>query len=265
MLMKKTPSKLLFTLFYSFLLLFICPNLSFGQMVKVKKHKTISHWQHRFTLALGVGNELGAGSLGYAAMYGFGDSQRLRIGGGIRLNLALGITDSVPYCSKVYKDTLNNSYKDSLLVEKPFLGSANLGFYISYDINDRWEIGASTDLVGFGFGSKKNALLINALTRDTLSVEAEVRSFVSAYKIRGTLNNEIFVGYKFNPRWRFRLGMQYLLTEYLTPKKFFNNNNVFKNRGVLGFIAITFTPFGDTVNCPKFKKEKIHYLKEGEM
>ena len=170
MLMKTTPSKLLFTLVCSFLLLFICTNLSFGQMVKVKKHKTVSHWQHRFTLALGVGDELGAGSLGYAAMYGFGDSQRLRIGGGIRLNLALGITDSVPYCSKVYKDTLDNSYRDSLLVEKPFLGSANLGFYISYDINDRWEIGASTDLVGFGFGSKKNALLINALTRDTLYV-----------------------------------------------------------------------------------------------
>ncbi|WP_375563033.1 hypothetical protein ACE193_11070 [Bernardetia sp. OM2101] len=263
--MQKLPSKLVFSLLGSFLMFFICTNLSFGQMIKVKKHKTISHWQHRFTLALGVGNELGAGSLGYAAMYGFGDSQRLRIGGGIRLNLALGVTDSVPYLSRSYRDTLDNSYRDSLLVEKPFLGSANLGFYISYDINDRWEIGASTDLVGFGFGGNKNAFLINSLTRDTLSVEAEVRSLVSAYKIRGTLNNELFVGYKFNPRWRLRLGMQYLLTEYLTPKKYFNNNNVFKNRGVLGFIAITFTPFGDTVNCPKFKKEKVRYLKEGEM
>jgi len=234
-------------------------------MVKVKKHKTISHWQHRFSLTLGLGNEIGAGSLGYAAMYGFGDSQRLRIGGGIRLNLALGITDSVPYCSKTYKDTLNNSFRDSLLVEKPFLGSANLGFYISYDINDRWEIGASTDLVGFGFGSKKNAFLINSLTRDTLSTEAEVRSFVRLPKVRGTLNNEVFVGYKFNPRWRLRVGVQYLLTEYLTPEKFFNNNDIYKNKAILGFIGITFTPFGDTVNCPKFKKEKIYQLREGEM
>ena len=238
--------------------------MSFSQTIKVKKKKTISHWQHRFTLALGVGEELGEGSLGYAALYGFGESQRFRIGGGVRLNLALGITDSVPYHSAKYQD-MSDEYRDTLLVEKPFLGSANLGFYVSYDISDRLEIGASTDLVGFGFGGDRNALLINALTRDTLSVEAEVRSLVSAYKIRGTLNNEIFVGYKFNPRWRLRLGMQYLLTEYLTKEKFFNNNNVFKNRGVLGFIAVTFTPFGDTVNCPKFKKEKIHYLKEGEM
>lgn len=260
--MRKLP---FLSLLLGFLLVCTCMDSVLGQMVKVKKHKTISHWQHRFTLALGVGNELGAGSLGYATMYGFGDSQRLRIGGGIRLNLALGITDSVPYRSATYRDTLDNAYRDTLLVEKPFLGSANLGFYISYDINDRWEIGASTDLVGFGFGGNRNALLINGITRDTLSVEAEVRSLVSAYKIRGTLNNEIFVGYKFNPRWRLRLGMQYLLTEYLTPRKIFNNNNVFKNRGVLGFIAITFTPFGDTVNCPKFKKDKIHYLKEGEM
>ncbi len=170
--MKKHSSKLLFTISCIFLLVFMCTNLSFGQLVKVKKNKTISHWQHRFTLALGVGNELGAGSLGYAAMYGFGDSQRLRIGAGIRLNLALGITDSVPYLSKSYKDTLDNSYRDSLLVEKPFLGSANLGFYVSYDINDRWEIGASTDLIGFGFGGTKNALLINAITRDTLSVRS---------------------------------------------------------------------------------------------
>jgi hypothetical protein len=234
-------------------------------MVKVKKHKTISHWQHRFTLALGVGNELGAGSLGYAAMYGFGDSQRLRIGGGIRLNLALGITDSVPYLSKSYKDTLDNSYRDSLLVEKPFLGSANLGFYISYDINDRWEIGASTDLVGFGFGGNKNALLINALTGVTVPTEVEVRSLVRLPKVRGTLNNEVFVGYKFNPRWRLRVGVQYLLTEYLTPRKFFNDNDIYKNKAILGFVGLTFTPFGDTVNCPKFKKEKIHYLKEGEM
>lgn len=263
--MKNSFSNVLVLLLGSVALLFICTNLSFGQMVKVKKPKTISHWQHRFTLALGLGNELGAGSLGYAAMYGFGDSQRLRIGGGIRLNLALGITDSVPYCSKTYKDTLNNSYRDSLLVEKPFLGSANLGFYVSYDINDRWEIGASTDLVGFGFGSKKNAFLINGLTQDTLSTEAEVRSFVRLPKVRGTLNNEIFVGYKFNPRWRLRVGLQYLLTEYLTPEKFFNDNDIYKNNAILGFIGITFTPFGDTVNCPKFKNEKIHYLKEGEM
>lgn len=263
--MKKSFSKLLFSFFCGFLLLFICSNLSFGQLVKVKKHKTISHWQHRFSLALGLGNELGAGSLGYAAMYGFGDSQRLRIGGGIRLNLALGITDSVPYCSKVYKDTLNTSYRDSLLVEKPFLGSANLGFYISYDINDRWEIGASTDLVGFGFGSKKNAFLINSLTQDTLSTQAEVRSLVRLPKVRGTLNNEVFVGYKFNPRWRLRVGVQYLLTEYLTPEKFFNDNDIYKNKAILGFIGLTFTPFGDTVNCPKFKKEKVYQLKEGEM
>lgn len=260
---KKLPTSLLL-LFLSFLLMLTYTNSAFGQMIKVKKKKEISHWQHRFTLALGVGNELGAGSLGYAAMYGFGESQRLRIGAGVRLNLALGITDSVPYRSAII-DTLDNRFRDTLLVEKPFLGSANLGFYISYDISDRLEIGASTDLVGLGFGADKNALLINGITRDTLSVEAEVRSFVSAYKIRGTLNNEIFVGYKFNPRWRLRLGMQYLITEYLTKEKIFNNNNVFKNRGVLGFISITFTPFGDTVNCPKFKKEKVRYLKEGEM
>jgi hypothetical protein len=263
--MNKQTSKLLFTVFFSFLLIFTCSSLSFGQMVKVKKHKTISHWQHRFTLALGLGNELGAGSLGYAAMYGFGDSQRLRIGGGIRLNLALGITDSVPYLSQSYKDTLDNSYRDSLLVEKPFLGSANLGFYISYDINDRWEIGASTDLVGFGFGGNKNALLINALTGVTVPTEVEVRSLVRLPKVRGTLNNEVFVGYKFNPRWRLRVGVQYLLTEYLTPRKFFNDNDIYKNKAILGFVGLTFTPFGDTVNCPKFKKEKIHYLKEGEM
>ncbi len=261
MLMQKS----LFTLLCGLLMLFVCANLSFGQMVKVKKPKTISHWQHRFSATLGLGNQIGAGSLGYAAMYGFGDSQRLRIGGGIRLNLALGITDSVPYCSKVYKDTLNNSFRDSLLVEKPFLGSANLGFYISYDINDRWEIGASTDLVGFGFGSKKNAFLINSLTQDTLSTEAEIRSFVRLPKVRGTLNNEVFVGYKFNPRWRLRVGIQYLLTEYLTPEKFFNDNDIYKNKAILGFIGITFTPFGDTVNCPKFKNDKLHYLKEGEM
>jgi hypothetical protein len=263
--MQRLPSKLLFSLLGSFLILFVCANLSFGQLVKVKKHKTISHWQHRFTLALGLGNEIGAGSLGYAAMYGFGDSQRFRIGGGIRLNLALGITDSVPYLSKAYKDTLDNSFRDCLLVEKPLLGSANLGFYVSYDINDRWEIGASTDLVGFGFGSKKNAFLTNSLTQDTLSTQTEVRSFVRFPKIRGTLNNEVFVGYKFNPRWRLRVGMQYLLTEYLTPEKFFNDRDIYTNKAILGFIGITFTPFGDTVNCPKFKKEKVYQLKEGEM
>ncbi|AFM04030.1 hypothetical protein Fleli_1612 [Bernardetia litoralis DSM 6794] len=264
--MKKLSSKLVFSLLCSFLMLFICTNLSFGQMVRVKKPKTISHWQHRFTLALGVGNEIGAGSLGYAAMYGFGESQRLRIGGGIRLNLALGVTDSVPYLSKSYEDTSNNSFRDSLLVEKPFLGSANLGFYISYDINERWEIGASTDLVGFGFGSEKNAFLINSLTADTLSTEAEVRSLVQLPKVRGTLNNEIFVGYKFNPRWRLRVGIQYLLTEYLTPEKFFNDRDEYKNKAILGFIGITFTPFNnDAVNCPKFKKEKVYQLKEGEM
>lgn len=255
--MKKHSSKLLFTLFCSILMFFACTNLSLGQLVKVKKPKTISHWQHRFTLALGLGKEIGAASLGYVPMYGFGESQRFRIGGGIRLNLALGITDSVPYCAK--------NPKDSLLVEKPFLGSANLGFYVSYDINDKWEIGASTDLVGFGFGSKKNALLINALNEDTLSTEAQIRSFVRIPKTRGTLNNEVFVGYKFNPRWRLRVGVQYLLTEYLTPEKFFNDQDVYKNKAILGFIGITFTPFGDTVNCPKFKKEKVHYLKEGEM
>ncbi len=264
--MKKLFSKLFFILLGGFALLFVCSNLSFGQTVKVKKSKTISHWQHRFTLTLGVGNELGAASLGYAAMYGFGESQRFRIGGGLRLNLALGITDSVPYLSKSYKDTLDNSYRDCLLVEKPFLGSANLGFYMSYDINDRWEIGASTDLVGFGFGSKKNAFLINSLTADTLSTEAKPRSLVQLPKVRGTLNNEIFVGYKFNPRWRLRVGVQYLLTEYLTPEKFFNDRDEYRNNAILGFIGITFTPFNnDAVNCPKFKDEKIYYLKEGEM
>ncbi|WP_338793641.1 hypothetical protein [Bernardetia sp. MNP-M8] len=264
--MQKLPSKLVFSLLSCFLMLFICTNLSFGQMVKVKKEKTISHWQHRFTLALGAGEQLGAGSLGYAAMYGFGESQRFRIGAGVRVNLVLGLTDSVPYCSEKYKDSSGNSYRDSLLVEKPFLGSANLGFYMSYDINDRWEIGASTDLVGFGFGSKKKAFLINSLTKDTLSTEAEVRSLVQLPKVRGTLNNELFVGYKFNPRWRLRVGIQYLLTEYLTPEKFFNDNDEYRNNTILGFIGITFTPFNnDAVNCPKFKKEKIHYLKEGEM
>lgn len=242
-----------------FLLVFaLCTGLvhaSYSQLVKVKKPKTIPHWEHRFTLALGLGKEMGAGSLGYAAMYGFGESQRFRLGAGIRLNLALGITDSVPFCAK--------NPKDSLLVEKPFLGSVNLGLYASYDINERWEIGASTDLVGFGFGSSQNALLLNSQNEDSLSTTTQIRSLV--HMPLGTLNNEIFVSYKFNRRWRLRIGMQCLMSEYLTPEKFFNDQDKYYNSAILGFIGITFTPFGETVNCPKPKKVKVRYLKEGEM
>lgn len=192
-------------------------------------------------------------------MHPLGKKKKFSIGYGLRLNLNAGSRSDfwtapakltsgstgpqVLFQENIFEnfDTIQTAY---------FIGSLNASIHLNYRFNDRWQAEFNIDAVGFSFGSEVDADYTSSKRDPSLSTTQKAKPTVlNALLVSdndiGSLNSELFVGYTLNPHWTLKAGASFAFTEYTTTNKLFLDNQRFRNKALMGLVAIRFTPFAN--------------------
>lgn len=252
----------------NYLKIFLCAFLvCFFSLPTLKAQRKYKSWHHHFDLGIGFFKKDYALSLGWSHLKGLGASQRFKIGYGLRFNAYRGKErDFLPLPYDIRKD---EERLDTLRLDKAYSIGIGLGLYLSYDIAARWTIGLNADLLSYQYPLSKpiGVLQSTSLPDSSLITPASLHRyglFEGRYEDFGTLNAEFYLAYHFHHKWRAKLGVQNLWTEYRTPLPLVENNARFFRTPWLILAGLTFTPFSPNIKCPTQKKQKLKKLKENE-
>lgn len=190
-------------------------------------------------------------------LHPLGKNKKFSIGYGLRLNLHAGAKSD--FWTAPAELTTGNGGPQVLFQENIFanfdtiqtayfMGSLNASIHLNYRFNDRWQAEFNIDAIGFSFGSEVDAEY-NSSKRDPAQSTTQkakptaLNALLISDNDIGSLNSELFVGYQLNPRWGLKAGASFTFTEYTTTNKLYLDNQRFRNKSLMGLIAIRFTPF----------------------
>ncbi len=207
-----------------------------------------------FALAFGGGFSPAAS---YSRLWGISKNGNFKVGLGLRFtSLFAGQTDAITAPAKLtsgetgpqilFKDNILANI-DSLRLNNIQVNYLNIPIYLQYSFK-KIDIGFNIDLLGFTFGAKQNAKYITSKskvfnnTAQTASPTAFNLLLVSDNDL-GSLNSELFARYWFKPNLGVRIGASFQFAEYTTDKKLRLDNDRFRTKSLLPFIAISYRPF----------------------
>lgn len=213
--------------------------------------------QTNLDIALAVGNQAVSPSISYSKLHSFSENRRFKIGYGFRLNNFFGATkDAITAPAKLTSGTysvaslfsdyqLNNL--DTLKLNSVWTTSINAKVVVQYSIR-KFDIGFNIDVVGLTFGGKQTGqFLANESPNFHKSAQIANPSALNLLLIgdsdKGSLNSEIFVRYWVSDRMAVRVGGSYQFLEYSTDKNLTFDNNRFRVKTFMPFVAVTFSPF----------------------
>ncbi len=180
-----------------------------------------------FDVSGSVGSGIGSGSVSYIYNWQLGKKHKLFIGTGARFTTFFGsnqyyvtapakITSGYRGPGVLFKENISANL-DSLLLASHSLGALNATINLGYAITTKFTVGLNIDAIGFSFGGQKNAKYVNGTTiNNTTAKPTAFNALLISDNDLGTLNSEVFATYHINKRWAFKLGYQFLFTEYTT-------------------------------------------------
>ena len=198
-------------------------------MVAAQKESTSK--TNRFVdLALTAGASQGSAALSYVHNWKIGKKQKWEIGIGGRLTSYFGTkrdyttagparltrSHSIPFLI-FFADQKPENW-DTLNVQRPFTTALNTSINIGYHFNKKWSAGFNIDLIGVTFGRTTNGILTsNGTTRNDSEVKPTAFNvLLTGDHDLGSLNSELFVGYKLSDKWSLRGVYQFYFSEYKT-------------------------------------------------
>jgi hypothetical protein len=212
--------------------------------------------QRNFDVALGAG-ECVSLAFAYQNLYSVHRSQRLKIGFGVRANNFFSgriplttaparLTSQAHSFSSLFANTINANI-DTLNLSKTALTTLNFKWVAQYSFK-RLDVGFNIDLIGLSFGPKQTSSFLaseSALWHQTTQTARPFRinALLVGDSDYGSLNSELFVRYWLNDRFGLRLGISYQFVEYQTAQKLTFNNDRFRYKVMLPFVALTYSSF----------------------
>lgn len=206
-----------------------------------------------FDLSLGLGmhnsNPLFSSSLSFNRTHGLLKSRKLRLGYGLRYTV-FGSNADVNYITAPYRLTKDPDKIDSLFITKPLSMSLNASLHIEYIIIPRLKVGFDIDAIGIGFGSLKednNFISSNNNGQFDMTPSAKptvLNALLIGDRDWGQLASEFYAAFAIIPNklW-IRTGMNFTFSEYTTKVALTDDNNRFRHKALMGFIAISYAPF----------------------
>ena len=204
--------------------LILLTNVATAQTVPTKK-------TNRFIdLAVTAGSSQGSAAFSYVHNWKIGKKQKWEIGLGGRLTSYFGTkkeyvtagparltrSHSIPFLI-FFADQKPENW-DTLNVQRPFTTALNATVNIGYHFNKKWSAGFNIDLIGVTLGRTTNGILTgNGTTRNDSKVKPSAFNLLlTGDHDLGSLNSELFVGYKFSDKWSLRGVYQFYFSEYKT-------------------------------------------------
>ncbi len=193
-----------------------------------------SAYSQTVDLAVGPGSSKATGAVSWNHFRGFGNSQRLKVGLGLRLATLFG-----------GPELIGQNKINTLKVSDARTHSLNLEFQIKYRFLRKVEAGFDIDLIGVGFGPARTGEYVSGSPGFSGRQRAEVSSLdllQGGKPDRGQLDSEFFLAYWWSERWAIRAGYSHFRSEYTTTWPLDFANDRYRHERNLGLIAVTLRP-----------------------
>jgi hypothetical protein len=210
-----------------------------------------------FDLALATNGNQSAGAISWTHFHAITSKKRFKIGYGIRFTSQVGKnlyyvtapasitskqTGPQVLFSKIYTENI-----DSFYVSKAQNNALNISINLQYTIKEKIDIGFNIDALGFSFGNKVTGKYIGYQSTDNNTFQTASPTSLNYLLVsdndKGSLNSELYVRYWIKPKWGIKAGASFLFTEYTTTNQLRLNNDRWRNKSLMGMVAITFSPF----------------------
>lgn len=207
-----------------------------------------------FDFAIAAKKEF-APSFSFRKTYGVGKSSHFEIGWGIRANaffsgqksyltapakLTSGKQSIVAFFTEYNPEKI-----DTLNLSKSSLASLNALIVLQYNFK-KSSIGFNIDALGLTFGTKQSGIFDatgSSLNQSTQTAKPTLFNvLLISDSDRGSLNSELFYKYNFTPTKAFRLGLSFQFMEYTTDKVLTYENDRFRYKSLMPFVAYSFNP-----------------------
>ncbi|NJM94118.1 MAG: hypothetical protein HC842_05115 [Cytophagales bacterium] len=137
---------------------------------------------------------------------------------------------------------------DTLRLSSAASYSLNAAVYIQYQVLPKLAIGFNIDALGLGFGAEQDAQFINNSASPAIGSAERAAPTASNLLLVGNndigqLKSEFYVAYRLSDRLSVRAGMDYTFSEYTATRTLAQDNDRFRFKAGMGFLAISFQPF----------------------
>jgi hypothetical protein len=206
--------------------------------------------------ALAAKNEFSP-SFSYEKTYGLGLNKRFQIGWGIRANSYFSgkkpfITAPAELTSgkksiAAFFTEYRPEYLDTLQLTKAAVVSINSKIVLQYKFK-KSEIGFNIDALGFSLGAMQSGTFFaKESTTFNKSQQTAKPTGINILLIsdsdRGSLNSELYYRHWIKNKSALRVGISFQFIEYTTSNKLTFENDRFRAKTLMPFIAYSFKPF----------------------
>jgi hypothetical protein len=225
------------------------PNSTFAKYQYTKTQRNLD-----FAVAFGSAF---SPSVSYQKLYGIGETKRFKIGWGVRLNTFFsGERDFITAPAKLTsgKESIVALFTeniaanlDTLRLNKSSAAYLNSKIVLQYSFK-KLDLGFNIDAIGFTLGGSQSGKFF---AKESKSLNGSTQSakptpfnllLVSDSDI-GSLNSELYARIWINDRFAIRGGASFQFVEYKTDKLLTFENDRFRNKNLMPFIALTYSPF----------------------
>lgn len=212
---------------------------------------------NNFDLALSFSGEQFSTALSWVHFYNVSKNKKFKIGYGLRFTLHSGkdlyyqtapaeLTSGKSGPLVIFSDTKVENI-DSVLFPSTQLNLINASINLQYSLSKKVEVGFNIDAIGFSFGKDQVGKYVAYQSADNGSTQSATPSSFNLLLVsdndKGSLNSEFYIRYWFNNNWGIRAGGTFLFTEYTTDNKLRLENDRWRNKGLLGMVGISYSPF----------------------
>lgn len=206
-------------------------------------------------LAFGAGQNQNSAALSYAHYFHMGKSKKFRVGVGARFSSYIAnnqnyitapakLTSGKAGPQVIFTEILNENL-DTFSLASAQVNALNLQLVLHYQITQKLGAGFDIDVAGVSFGAKQQGNFESSVwpQANSNAIEAKPTApnlLLTSDNDWGTLNSEFYVSYQLRDKVSLRAGLQFLFTEYTTSVPLVFDNDRFRNKSSLGFLAINF-------------------------
>lgn len=201
-------------------------------------------------LAIGAGSAsestLYFSALSFQREHALLKNRRLLLGYGLRFS-AFGASDQLLYTTAPYKLTKDDLI-DSMLVDQPFSAALAASLHVGYLITPKLKAGFNIDALGFGFGKETTGIFTSSDNNGQYAMSQTGRPTTPSVLLIGDndigqLVSEFYVAYDINEKMGIRGGLNMTFVEFQSDEKLTEDNDRFRHKAILGFLAFYYRPF----------------------
>jgi hypothetical protein len=228
--------------------------------VGVMAQKSANSYQY-LDVAVASGGGGFSPALGYEKIFALGKNGKFKLGYGLRYtgffsqnkNLHFRTAPAMLTSGKksivaLFSEDIVGQI-DTLHISNVQTNAINLNIKLGYALFKKIEIGFNIDAIGFTFGKKQEGVFKAVLSDDQGISNNSKKVLASPTKLNlllisdsdmGSLNSELFAKLTLTEKIGVRAGASFQFLEYTADKKLAFDNNRFRTKQLLPFVALSF-------------------------